>query len=192
MNKEQITLYCKKEGWAVPFKNKFVFSQQYERGLVAKCVGSQYKRLSVSAQYYYSYETDERYRGEEIREVYTYDYIIRDFEGNPVTVSDLPYSYQRKRKSANINIEDGRPIPGTGVRKGRPYKNVKRRKRGAGFLKQCLSKETETEDGIKIPEIRKKVKNSLVERKFWLYYDGPLSEMNDKSWKKYRKNQWKK
>lgn len=192
MNKDQITLYCKKEGWAVAFENKFVFSQRYEREIVAKCVGSQYKKLSVSAQYDYSYETDKRYREQEIREIYTYDYIIRDFNGNPITVSDLPYSYQRKRRYAKVNTEYGRPIPGTGKKRKYSYKGFDRDS-GKGFLKQCSesAKEKETEDGVKIPPIRKKVSKALFERKVWDYYDKPYSVIDNKSWKKYRKNQWK-
>ena len=183
MKKEGITLYCKSEKWAVFFESKYAFTKAYGYDEVQKYVGKHYTELNVITYHFYFHK-------EEVRKVYTSNYIIRDHNGDPVTVSDLPYRYLKKTKKAKIKEEYGRAVPGTGIAKRSKFKNVDCNS-GKGFLKQCSEKELETEDGVKIPPIRQKVRKRTFTRKMWEYYDSPLELLKEKSWKKYRKNQWK-
>lgn len=192
MNKEMITLYSR-EGWAVSFKNKEAFISQYPYWIVWNRIGEHYDQLKVEINTYYDYKINKECVISERRQIISYDYIIRDYNGDPLLISDLPYSFKNKRKHPIINIDKGAPIPFSGRLRKRSWWRGSNNKTGKGFLKYCsgLEKEIETEDGVKIPPVRKKVSKSLKDRKLRYFYDTPYTDKTIKNWKEYRKNQWK-
>lgn len=188
MSKNKITLYAR-EGWAVSYESKEDFVKDYSYQTARDYIGKQYDQLCVERDFLYNYETEERILYQERRSVIKYDYILRDHNGDPLTASDLPYIYSVKRRNAVINTEESRPVPKTG--KSRFGKRGRHNKTGKGFLQYCGDNEKKTSGGVDIPPVRSKVVKALKERKVWQYYDqAPHCEEN-KSWKKYRKNQWK-
>lgn len=186
MNKQQITLYCKKEGWAVSFKNKDEILKRYTWNLLNQCISENYKELKVYYHYQWNYELDKRVVSY-VEKKYVYsDYIMRDWKGSPVTASDFPRPV-RTRKT--IVVKKGFPVEGTGKRKKSKYcyfRNSKLKR----SLKDALNNEIYDEVGNKIPPIRVKRKNEIHNQ--WLEdWDAPYKVMVNKNWKKYRKNQWK-
>lgn len=188
MNKQQITLYCKKEGWAVAFANKQELLKTYNWSTINKNVGSHYKELKVRYFYAWDWGSEKRVLMDVKRETYYSNYIMRDWNGQPVTAQDLPRPSLKRKKKAPV-IHAGYPVEGTGKKKKTKYRNDRNLKYKR-TLKKVLDNENKDESGNAIPPVRAKVKNKAL-KLIWDDFDRPYSVLINKSWKKYRKHQWK-
>ena len=188
MNKKQITLYCKKEGWAVSFNNKEEILKRYGWFAINQCIGRNYKELKVYYHYKWSYELETRVLSDVEKNNIYLDYIMRDWNGEPVTGSDFVRPLRKRKK---IVITPGAPVEATGKSKRKRSKYVSdRNSKLRRSLKDALNNEKEDECGNKIPGIRVKRKSTIHHQ--WLEdWDAPHKVMINKNWKKYRKNQWK-
>lgn len=185
MNQKGITLYCKKEKWAVYFKDKEEILKNYSFDLIYNVIGKQYKELFSDKIPYYNVQR-EMMDYKIIKQEFTCNYIMRDFWGDPITAKD----FERKYKTQKIlPIYKGFPVPY--VHKKKRSKRVGHKKNNfKNLLNDVFMIEKETEQGVLIPPVRVKRTTQIKQRMFFLE-DYPLRKIKEKNWKNYRKKQWK-